>query len=264
MRQLLQYETRKLFSAKSFWICCGALAAMTLMGLVSAKISQVVGTHALTSVPDTSNIPAAFFDHLSGRFLLVSSLHSMVPAALSILIAILVCFDFSQKTVRNVIAMGYSRANIFFSKLLVCMLAAVIYSCANVLFACALGSMLWGFGGTVTVQIFMTLVTQLLLIFSMTSGYLMFAIVIRNPGIAIVVCIFGSSIIGYTFSLFDAIVQSFGLNIAISSYHLPKLLASISILDASNSQLIKAAICAVLSIIVLNVISVITFCKRDA
>ena len=60
MRQLLQYETRKLFSAKSFWICGGALAAITLMGLVSTKLTQVAGTHVLTSILDTSTFPATF------------------------------------------------------------------------------------------------------------------------------------------------------------------------------------------------------------
>jgi len=263
MRQLIQYETRKLFNSKTFWICGGLLVAMSLLELTVLKLVNILETQAIASAPDDFELPATLLDMFSGQYFLVSSLKGVVPVALSIFIALFVSFDFSQKTVRNVIAKGYSRADTFISKLIVCLLATMIFSLISMSVTTVLGSALWGFGGTVTMQILMTLVTQLMLIFSMTSFYMMFALLIRNPGIAVAASILGFSVIGFALTIFDAILEVLRININISSFHLPILMTSVSALDVSNSQLLKAAVCAVIWIVVLNGISAFTFYKRD-
>lgn len=263
MRQLLQYEIRKLINSKSFWICGGLLIAMTLLGMAVYKFFSIMETQVIAAAPDNFEYPASLLDYYSGRYFLVSSLNSAVPVLLSIFIALFVSFDFSQKTVRNVIAKGYSRSDTFLSKLIVCMLTAAIFSFLSVSAAAVLGSALWGFGGTFTMRIFLTLVTQILLIFSMTSFYMMLAMLIRNPGIAVAATILGFSVIGFGLAIFDVIMQVLEINIAIYSFHLPILLEAISTLDVSTNLLVKAAVCAVIWIIVLNGISAFTFSKRD-
>jgi ABC-2 type transport system permease protein len=263
MRQLLQYETRKLFKSKSFWFCGGALVLATLLKLALLELLYVVDMQMSASVPESSNITTNLFDLFTGQTFLITSLKDLVPIALSIFISLFVCFDFSQKTIRNVIAKGNSRVNVFLSKFIVCMLVAAIFSLASVLGATVLGSIFWGFGGTVTLQILLALVTQFLLVFSMTSWYLMLAILIRNPGITVAASILSFSVIGFALSICDAIFGVLKISTNIASFHLPTLLTAVSVVNPSNDQLIKAAACAVICLIVFNGISVLTFSKRD-
>ena len=91
----------------------------------------------------------------------------------------------------------------------------------------------------------------------------MLAILIRNPGITVAASILSFSVIGFALSICDAIFSVLKISTNIASFHLPTLLTAVSTLDASNDQLIKGAVCAVICIIILSGISVFTFSKRD-
>ena len=116
MRQLLQYECRKLFKSKSFWFCGGALVAATILKLISMEMFFLIEQQMWSSPPEGFSMALSLPDFFTGQTFLATSLAELTPIVLSIFISLFVCLDFSQKTIRNVMAKGNSRSNIFMSK----------------------------------------------------------------------------------------------------------------------------------------------------
>ncbi len=96
MNNLMKFEFRKLFKQKSFYICTAVMLGMSFIGLLLNK--------ALASNPDFNIVlPTASSALLSA----VSS--SSFTMVCGIFIALFVCTDYDQQTIKNVYSRGFSR-----------------------------------------------------------------------------------------------------------------------------------------------------------
>lgn len=106
MKNLLKLELRKIRKQKSFYIC-----TLVMVGLLFLSV--------LTSDALSKNSELAGQFSSSGFDIIVSSLNSSSFLLVAgIFVALCVCNDYEQETIKNIYARGYSRKRVYFSKLI--------------------------------------------------------------------------------------------------------------------------------------------------
>ena len=170
MTKLLSAGYRRLFRSVFFWIGLAVTCGYQLLGVLnnlhykSAFVDQVIkADHTL--LPDT----------------LITAL------VMSVLIALLIGREYSDKTVRNKIVTGHSRLTIYLSNLIVCSTAAAIYYVVpTLLIGLGLGAPLLG-GFELTAKAFiLPALIGLLAMLGLTSLFLLVVMSIQNRTVAAV------------------------------------------------------------------------------
>ena len=170
MTKLLSAGYRRLFQSVFFWI-----------GLA------ITCGHHLLGVLNNLHYKSAFVDQV------IKADHTLLPDTLitvlvmSVLIALLIGREYSDKTIRNKIITGHSRVTIYLSNLIVCATAAAIYFVVpTLLIGLALGAPLLG-GFELTAKSFiLPAVVDLLSVLGFTSLFLLVVMSIQNRTIAAV------------------------------------------------------------------------------
>jgi len=112
MFKLVLFELRKTFKHKAYWIClAAAIAMLTVTGIFNVMMFKSTGDSMLES--SALSFSKGFISN------------GMLVTIIGILIAILVCDDAAQGTLKNVIAKGYSRRQVFASKYIASLVAIV-------------------------------------------------------------------------------------------------------------------------------------------
>ena len=113
MNNLLKFEFRKLFNQKSFYICTGVMLALSFIAMLFNK--------ALAENSDLNTVmPTAKSALLSA----ISS--SNFTIICGIFIALFVCTDYDQQTIKNVYSRGFSRNSVYFAKYIVCVISTIV------------------------------------------------------------------------------------------------------------------------------------------
>lgn len=106
MKNLLKLELRKMRKQKSFYICTIIIVGLLFLSVKTAEV--------LTQNPEIANqFSASGIDIVLGA--LNSSSFLMIAG---IFVALCVCDDYEQQTVKNIYARGYSRKQVYLSKLI--------------------------------------------------------------------------------------------------------------------------------------------------
>jgi len=113
MIKLLQFEWRKLWRQKSLYICFGFGLLIILLTILSLKIYGILE-------------PACNMMYMI--------LNSGFVAFLGIFVALFICQDYNQQTIKNIYARGYSRSAVFFSKYLISLFVTVFMALVYLLF----------------------------------------------------------------------------------------------------------------------------------
>lgn len=107
MQNLLHLEFRKLLRQKSYYVCFGIALLMLLLS-----------TLVLTTLVRPFSDDAAARGNLGAHIMLLTPELSAFSTMAGIFAAIYICDDYTRHTVKNIVARGYSRAKIYFSKLI--------------------------------------------------------------------------------------------------------------------------------------------------
>ncbi len=197
MKKLLQFELFKLRKQKSLYIC----SAIILAGLLLSALAGFVLTKALGSfMGEEIPVPTAMDLVLSA----VSS--ADFTLIVSIFIALYVCGDYSQKTIKNIYSRGFSRSHVYFSKLIICMAYVVVMYIITEIFAFALGSAFFGFkpqGG----RIFWLLLGQLFVCIASASFCYAIASVIKKTGVVLAIVILVPMALTVILTLADTLIK---------------------------------------------------------
>ena len=170
MTKLLSAGYRRLFRSVFFWIGLAVTCGHHLLGVLnnlhykSAFVDQVIkADHTL--LPDT----------------LITAL------VMSVLIALLIGREYSDKTVRNKIITGHSRLSIYLSNLIVCSTAAAIYYVVpTLLIGLGLGAPLLGGFELAAKAFILPALIGLLAVLGLTSLFLLVVMAIQNRTVAAV------------------------------------------------------------------------------
>ena len=122
MRNILKFEFHKLFRQKSFYICSAIMVVFSVLGIMITKSLA-------------ENNPELITGNLSGLSALLSAITSANFVMISgIFIALFVCTDHDNQTIKNIYSRGFSKTKVYISKLIVCLCAVIV------MFAITLGA----------------------------------------------------------------------------------------------------------------------------
>lgn len=230
MTNLLKFEFRKLFKQKSFYICTAVMLAMSLVGLLLSK--------TLASNPEFNMaMPSA-------KSALLSAVSSPSFTMLcGIFIALFVCTDYDQQTIKNVYSRGFTRTNVYFAKYIVSVISTVIMFAVALIFTYVAGAVM--LDGTAAEGNYVGLIAgQLIYCLAYSSFVFAISLIVKKVGVSIALAILGPSLIGTVINLADAflIIENF----KIGSYWLDGFIGDLISLATDATRLI---VCIVLSLV---------------
>lgn len=230
MKNLINFEFRKLFKQKSFYICTAIMLAMSFFGLLLSK-----------TLASNADFDMAMPTAKSVLLTAISS--SSFTMLCGIFIALFVCTDYDQQTIKNVYARGFSRNSVYFAKFIVCLISTIVMFLVTLIFNYIVGTVM--FDGTAEPGNYVGLIAgQLLYCIAYASFVFAVSLVVKKVGVSIALAILGPSLIGTVINLADAFLKI--ENFKISSYWIDGFINDLSSLATDTSRL---TVCIVLSIV---------------
>lgn len=254
MKQLLRFEFRKLLRSKAFYVCLAISVAFILITALTVKVmaSELtkVDPNYNTTYTGLSMIKDAFSN---GSFTILGG----------IMISILVCEDFSSDTLKNIYARGYSRQNVFFAKLISCLVAFFSVYVIDVLLSLLFGTFLFDGFGTAGTNYVGSLIGIIFLSLAYFVIFFTISYLCRKLSLAITFCIIGPLGMNLLLNLGDTLIKKLG-DFKISEYWIDGRLTQMAKADVSGGQIIGAVVISVVVIALMGVLVFLINRKRDA
>ena len=193
----------------------------------------------------------------TGIYMLVGAVSSSnFTIVLAIFLSLFVCSDYTNGTLKNIIARGYSRTRIYAVKYMASLAATTCYTIVCWLTGFLAGTAFWEVGslsGT-TGDLVITLLLQLLGNFAYTSLFFLIAVLFKKTGGSIAVGIIGPLVLSMIISLADTLTHKKSFDFA--DYWLDNcMLQTATDLMASN-MIIRCLVCFVIYAVLFYVISI--------
>ena len=244
MKNLLKFEFHKLFRQKSFYICTAIMFAFSFL---AALILEFLVSNSPVDMSELIIKPASCWANLlttidNSNFILISS----------IFIAIFVCEDFSSGTIKNIYARGFSKTQVFISKLIVVVVAALIMFGLNLLFSLLVGLIFYG-ANSFDVKCIWILLSQIPLVLANTTLAFAISIVSKKIGPAIAISILGVMIISLLFTMVDAVLAIENFNI--SELWIEGMMTKLGSTAATTGEILSTLACNIAYIILFIIIS---------
>jgi len=240
MKSLLHLEYRRLFRAKSFYICLAVSFALIFISLLTTKLlykaMQAISTEEgglfVTGIEKPSILP-----------LLKNFGGSSFTIITAIFIALFVSEDYTGDTVKNIYAKGNTKDLVFCSKYISSLSSCLIFMAANILFILIVGILLGFETGTVGTNYTGSMFTAALILVAYHAIYFAITISIRKTGGSIAISILGPTIISLLLTLLDTLLKI--ENFSISSYWISNLLSAMSFEEVETSDITAGIIVSV-------------------
>lgn len=228
MKELLKFEYRKLFKQKSFYVC-GIL--LLLFVFLSAAVSWLAADNAKEI---TAPLPTAT-DML--RTALQGANATLI---IGIFVALFVCTDYSDGTIKNIYAKGYTRTCVYFSKMIAAFSASVVFCVITWCGAFISGRCFFETGAGFDLNSIGIFAAQLLSVFGYTALFFALATVIRKTGGSIASCIVGPMLVALLFVAADSVISS--ETFALSDYWLDALFSGLARVSSTDQSVLLAAL----------------------
>lgn len=169
MSKLIRFELHKLFRQKSFYICTAVLLAVNLYSIIFTYDN---GGRSTGLVCLSTAVCSADFTMLLGIF-----------------VALFTCDDYAGGTIRNIISRGFTRTQVYFSKLIALCIAPVLMVLLNWALNYAAGSLYWETGlDAFETDLLYVLGVQLLLVIAEAALFYAISSAIGKTGASVAVC----------------------------------------------------------------------------
>ena len=232
MGKLLKFEFRKITKQKSFYICFGIVFLLAVLNVVLTKSLSSESEEVIFS---------------TGSMLVKSLSGSSFMMILGIFTALYVCDDYTNNTLKNIYAKGYTREKVYLSKYIMSVLVAVVMSLITMAITVALCSMN---GATQDLQssIIKSILSQIILVIAYQSLYFGVSMIFGHVGGSIAFNLVGPSLVVTILTLITSILKIDSLNI--SSFWLDSAFNSVTILNPSNEIITKGVIMGLIYIVI--------------
>ena len=240
MRNILKSDFYKLKKSKAFWICSLLCIAIAVMMVVAMQ----AGLSRASSMRDQREAAqfTALADNASGVF----ALEQFLPMGFNLIfigvfVAIFVSSEFGSGTMKNTLSRGAERLKVFFSKFIVCSVAALIMLFLFIAALLAVGSILWGFGTATFAGMLGLILLQSLMVIAFTALFVFISMTLRGTGGAIatnIICVTMMS------TLLGAISMLFGDSISLGDYWLDWGVSQFAVLSPPSGDIIQGLLIA--------------------
>ena len=205
MKSLIRSDFYKLRKAKSFWVCMILAVALAVFSVLimdfSVKLMDKVPQQAAQEEAaleesglniSTDGIPMSSAD-LNASNMLLMQFAGTTTILISIFVSLFVGGEFSHGTIKNLASKNHTRTQIYLSKIIVSVIAAIVMTLLYAVVATGLGTALWGFGkvdSSFVANACKGIGIEFLLVSAFTAVFVMFSMLIRQSGGAIAASIF--------------------------------------------------------------------------
>ncbi len=279
MKNLIRSDFYKLKKAKSFWVCMVLAVALAVFSVLIMDFSVKLMDKAPQQTAQeetalsesglnvsTNGIPMSSND-LNASSILLIQFAGTTTILIAVFISLFVGGEFSHGTVKNLASKNYTRTQIYFSKVTVSTIAAIIMTILYAIVATGLGTVLWGFGEVGSSFVANTckgILIELLLVSAFTSVFVMFSMLIRQNGGAIATNIFFLEFISLIVMLGEMIINKiFDTSITLSNYLIDTNMTQIATSEITGKLAIRGISVSFGFFIVATAIGLFTFQKRD-
>lgn len=230
MKNLLKFEFHKLVRQKSFYICTIVTLAVAWISLLLAKAA--------------ANNPDFGIGQLSGKGILLTAINSSNFTMISgIFLALFVCNDYGETTIKNIYTRGFSKSAVYFSKWIVAVCATAIMFAVTLTFTYFAGNAM--FDGEAEAGNYAGFLTgQFLCCLACSAFVFAVSLSVKKVGVSIALAILGPSIIGMVVSLVDAFLKLESLKIA--DYWFDGFIGELCTFATDGARL---TVCVVLSVV---------------
>lgn len=207
MQNSLKFELRKLFRQKTFYVCAFAVLVIEIINVFSLFLIEKVSQSALMASL-TGEVTGIIPGYQGWHFFTYGASFLQMNIVFPIFITLFVCNDFSEGTIKNVLSKGFTRTDVFFSKLFAVDIAAVIFWAFGVLVAVVTGTCIWGMGSGFGAEHLAAMGAQLLLVLAYASMDVFIAFLFRKKAASLAIGIAFSTVLQLLALLIDAILSS--------------------------------------------------------
>ena len=234
MKSLIRSDFYKLRKAKSFWVCMILAVALAVFSVLimdfSVKLMDKVPQQAAQEEAaleesglniSTDGIPMSSAD-LNASNMLLMQFAGTTTILISIFVSLFVGGEFSHGTIKNLASKNHTRTQIYLSKIIVSVIAAIVMTLLYAVVATGLGTALWGFGkvdSSFVANACKGIGIEFLLVSAFTAVFVMFSMLIRQSGGAIAANIFFLEFISLIVMFGEMIINKiFDTSITLSNY----------------------------------------------
>ena len=279
MLNLIRSDIFKLRKAKYFWIllfinillAVGTVYLLDFTYKLAGDSMEAQLTQEQAALDDAGmnvsveGIPTGH-DQLSASGQLLTFFAGNTTLLMSVLISLFVGSEFNNGTVKIIASRNYSRLKIYLSKLLVGILASILFPRVFALPATLTATALWGFGdvsGSYASQLLLKGALELLLGASYVSLFVMFSILIRQSGGSLAANICFLEFTSLLVTLGEVLIHHFLDRTVTLSDYLPDMCMSALTQDPDRGTLMRAALVGSCFLLVPAVLGAASFRKRD-
>lgn len=205
MRVFIRFELRKFFRRKSTFILAGVLVVLLLLNLWTYDLLYSVED---LMMPEEEAVLMGIIPALSAQYGMLGALtNASFSTVLVVMVALYVCSDHADGTLKNIIAHGYPRLQVFGAKYLVCLIGAFAAAALCWLVGLGFGGLLWGFGGEWTGSVWAAFGVQAVSILAYTTLFFLVACVCKNIGGSLAVGIVIQMVPTLIFTMLDLFIE---------------------------------------------------------
>lgn len=137
MGKLFLFETRKLARQKSVYICLAvAVALIALSALTFAFVDKFLESRG----EDLSAVMGVDYMFYVGNFTKNAFSNCEFFLLLGVIITLFCCGDYSNGTIKNIYAKGYSRTKVYFAKYLISLILSLVFAALCIVISYAIGA----------------------------------------------------------------------------------------------------------------------------
>ena len=244
MGGLVKMEFRKLMQGKSLYVC---------LGIVALLIGLPIVVYAADAV---ENIPS-----LAGYLFISSFSEGGIDMLLPILIALLICGDFSSGSIRLIVGRGYSRTKVYCAKFIITISATLFFALFSWCISAVLIFAFFQYAVTLSGRILLILADQVLAMTLIGSISFFVAMLSRRSSIAVAVSLV-LPLIGTIFvSLIDTLHKID--NFRLTDYWVWTFLAELSTETVENEAMLRCALVSIIFIAVIFGAGLLRFRRSD-
>ncbi len=251
MKDVLRLEFRKLKRQKSFYICTGIMLALLLLSAISCNMTNSLYEDIMNSTLMDDAMGEGFATEYYSLYTVIDMLISAVSSGTLVLLAaifvsIAVCDDYSQHTIKNIYARGYTRTQVFFAKAIYVLVTASAMFIVALLFSFLTGLIFFDMGSADGGKLAVLLIAQYVAFLANVSIFFLISILFRRIGASVAVNIVGSTVVSLILSLIDLLImfktENYEDSFSVSEYWVDSFIGDLSALTVDNSRIISCVV----------------------
>ena len=279
MKNLLCSDFYKLRKARYFWVCLVITAVLAVASVFLLDFTYKMSGDQLAAQMEqqqqamdenginfsVEGIPTSY-EELSASSQLLSFFAGNTTLLLAVLVSLFVGSEFNNGTIKNIASRNYSRGKIYLSKLIVCIIAGIVFTLIYAAVSTATATALWGFGDIPSgywTEFLGAAGIELLLGSAFVSVFVMFSMLIRQNGGSLAANICFLEFVSLLVTLGEMLIKKlFDKTITLSNYLIDTNMSAVSS-DLTRTVAIRGITVAVCFLAAAAFIGAASFKKRD-